>query len=232
MTADPADPFREPALTTHPVSVSGAARTATSGSVRRRTPAGYPASAERKRLATGGRRGPCGGDGVTGSSCGLERRAPEEAGCTYPTQYRQPAGDIPDAFEPGDDARDRSSGHRLVQQRLGRRPGAQTFDPAAPAFDLHDGNRLRHVAVASLEGLEQHPLKSPLKGRSWIPLRMDAALPTGPFHRRAHGRAAPHLPELRGDDVDQSGLLRDPDIAPVPLRSRASAGGSALKNRT
>ena len=74
MTADPADPFREPPLTTHPVSASGAARPATSGSVRRRIPAGYPAGAERKRLATGGRRRPRAHQGAAARRYGSRSR--------------------------------------------------------------------------------------------------------------------------------------------------------------
>ena len=38
----------------------------------------------------------------------------------------------------------------------GRR--CETFDPASTFVDLDRGDRLRHVAVPPLEGVEQHPL--------------------------------------------------------------------------
>ena len=110
MTADPADPFREPALTTHPVSAERCSQT---GDERKRSEAhtrGLPGGRRTQTARDAADAEALWRDGVTGSSCGLERRAPEEAGCTYPMQYRQPAGDIPDAFEPGDDAQTGAQG--------------------------------------------------------------------------------------------------------------------------
>ena len=232
MTADPADPFREPALTTHP-SVRAVQPD------RRRAEAfggAHPRATRRAPNANGSR--PADAEApVEGRSDRilLRPRAPSAGrGRLH----------LPDAVP----ATGRRHSRRLRARRRRAQTGAQgagwSNNGSADVLVRRRSIQRRRRSTCTTEidcamslsplwrASSKHPLKSPLKGRSWIPLRMDAALPTGPFHRRAHGRAAPHLPELRGDDVDQSGLLRDPDIAPVPLRSRASAGGSALKNRT